>query len=143
MLGGVEDYIIKKLLEEYYSNDESKVPYVDYIGSVPTKINPTLAISYGIDVKSDKASKTYKFASSLPPADEWLETLVGPEDTRSLSFGEYCAKEWIRREPSQTSLSSLWSNTVQLGHLTIRRRAFFWSPQTDVQSRCCDSQRQR
>ena len=54
MLGGVEDYIIKKLLEEYYSNDESKDPYVDYIGSVPTKINPTLAISYGIDVKSDK-----------------------------------------------------------------------------------------
>ena len=81
MLGGVEDYIIKKLLEEYYSNDESKVPYVDYIGSVPAKINPTLAISYGIDVKSDKVNKTYKFASSLPPVDEWLETLVGPEIT--------------------------------------------------------------
>jgi len=24
---------------------------------------------------------TYKFASSLPPADEWLETFVGPEVT--------------------------------------------------------------
>jgi len=36
---------------------------------------------YGIDVKSDKANKMYKFASSLPPADEWFETLVEPEVT--------------------------------------------------------------
>ena len=81
MLAGVEDYIIKKLLEEYYSDDESKVPYVDNIGSVPAKINPTLAISYGINIKSDKANMTYKFALSLPPVDEWLETLVGPKVT--------------------------------------------------------------
>ena len=121
MLGGVEDYIIKKLLEEYYSNDESKVPYVDYIGSVPAKINPTLAISYGIDVKSDKASKTYKFASSLPPADEWLETLVGPEVTwlRALLRSENIVqKNAYIANPLKCLFSprALWSNTMQLAH---------------------------
>src|ERR1700733_5875658 len=40
MLGGVEDYIIKKPLEEYYSNDESKVPYIDYIWLCPHQDKP-------------------------------------------------------------------------------------------------------
>ena len=42
-------------------------------------INSTLASSYGISVTSDKISTTYKFGSSLPPVEEWLETLAGPE----------------------------------------------------------------
>jgi hypothetical protein len=79
MLGGVEDYIVKKLLEKYHGNNESKVPSIDYIASVPARINATLASLYGIDVESDKVSTTYKFGSSLPPAEEWLETLAGPQ----------------------------------------------------------------
>ena len=79
MLGGIEDYIVKKLLEKYYDNGESRVPYIDYIGSVPVTINSTLASSYGINATSDKISTTYKFGSSLPPVEEWLETLAGPE----------------------------------------------------------------
>ena len=79
MLGGVEDYIVKKLLEKYYGNDETKVPYLAYIGSVPVKINPALASSYSVHVKLDKASTTYKFRSFLPPVEEWLETLAGPQ----------------------------------------------------------------
>ena len=43
MLGGIQDYIVKKLLEKYYDNDESRVPYIDYIGAVPAAINSTLA----------------------------------------------------------------------------------------------------
>ena len=79
MLGGVEDYIVKKLLEKYYGNDESKVPYLDYIGSIPAKINATLASLYSISVKSDKISTVYKLGTSLPPVKEWLETLAGPQ----------------------------------------------------------------
>ena len=78
-LGGIEDYIVKTLLEKCYDNDESRVPYIDYIGSVPATINSTLASSYGINDTSDKISTTYKFGSSLPPVEEWLETLAGPE----------------------------------------------------------------
>ena len=70
MLGGIEDYIVKKLLEKYYDNDESRVPYINYIGSVPATINSTLASSYGINVTSDKIGTTYKFGSSLPPVEE-------------------------------------------------------------------------
>ena len=109
----VEDYIVKKLLEGYYNNDESKAPYTDYIGSVPDKINPTLAISYGFDIKLDQS------ASSLPPVDERLKTLVGPEVTftwlrlaSSFLFGEHCVKDWIHREASQMSLSLLQSNAA-------------------------------
>jgi fatty acid synthase subunit alpha len=69
-LGGIEDYIVKTLLEKCYDNDESRVPYIDYIGSVPATINSTLASSYGINDTSDKISTTYKFGSSLPPVEE-------------------------------------------------------------------------
>ena len=79
MLGGVEDYIIKKLLKKYYDNDKSRVPYINYIGSIPATINSTLTSSYGINVTSDKISTAYKFGSSLLPVEEWLETLAGPE----------------------------------------------------------------
>ena len=66
MLGGIDDYIVKKLLETYYGNNESKVPYLDYIGSVPAKINTTLASSYSIGIKSDKISTVYKLGASPP-----------------------------------------------------------------------------
>lgn len=79
MLGGIEQYIIKKLLETQYDGDESKVPTIDYIGAVPAKINASLTSSYGISVTSEKATTTYKFASTLPPIEEWLETLAGPQ----------------------------------------------------------------
>ena len=78
MLRGIEDYIVKKLLEKYYDNDESRVPYINYIGSVPATINSTLASSYGINITSNKISVMYKSGSSLLPV-EWLETLAGPE----------------------------------------------------------------
>ena len=67
MLGGIKDYIVKKLLEKYYDNEESRVPYIDYVGSVPATINSTLASSYGINVTSDKISATYKSGSRLSP----------------------------------------------------------------------------
>ena len=59
--------------------DESEVPCVGYIGSVPDRIIPSLASSYNIEVKSDKAGTPYKFGSSLPHVEEWLETLAGPQ----------------------------------------------------------------
>ena len=71
MLGGVDDYIVKKLLETYYGNDESKVPYLDYIGSVPAKINATLASSYSIGVKSDKITQ-----HGMRPISCWCHALI-------------------------------------------------------------------
>jgi enoyl reductase-like protein len=78
MLGGIEATLVKKLLDTYYGGDESKVPYIDYIGSSPAKINPALISTYGIQVTSVDHSVTYKLGSSLPPLEEWLETLAGP-----------------------------------------------------------------
>lgn len=103
MLGGVEDYVVKWLLEKYYDNDESKVPYIDYIGSVPAETNHTLTPLYGIDITSDKASTTYKFGSSLPPVEEWLETL---SLVASSPLGEHRTEEWVHLEPPKTVLLS-------------------------------------
>ncbi|KAF8312438.1 fatty acid synthase, partial [Clavulina sp. PMI_390] len=77
MLGGVEQYVIKKLLETQYGGDESKVPTIDYIGSTAAAVVPGLAASYGVDVSTSGNKTMYKFGSSLPPTEEWLETLVG------------------------------------------------------------------
>ncbi|KAF8314904.1 hypothetical protein DL93DRAFT_2166952, partial [Clavulina sp. PMI_390] len=77
MLGGVEQYVIKKLLETQYGGDESKVPTIDYIGSAPAAVVPGLAASYGVDVSTSGNKRMYKLGSSLPPTEEWLETLVG------------------------------------------------------------------
>lgn len=81
MLGGVEDALVKKLLDRYYGGDESKVPRIDYLGASPAKIVPNLASSYNIGATFAKDQTVYRLGSSLPPTEEWLETLVGPEVT--------------------------------------------------------------
>lgn len=78
MLGGTEAIIVKKLLDAYYGGDEDKVPLIDYIGSVRASINAKLASQYAVQVTEEATSTTYKFGKTLPPTDEWLETLVGP-----------------------------------------------------------------
>ena len=52
---------------------------INYIGSIPATINSTLASSYGVNITSDKISMMYKFDPSLPPVEEWFETLARPE----------------------------------------------------------------
>src|SRR6266705_5783207 len=68
MLGGVQDALIKKLLDRYYGGDESRIPTIDYIGASPA--NPTLADAYEIEVTSTKDAITYKIGSFVPPTEE-------------------------------------------------------------------------
>ncbi|KAF8299660.1 hypothetical protein DL93DRAFT_2102899 [Clavulina sp. PMI_390] len=77
MLRGVKQYVIKKLLETQYSGDESRVPTIDYTGSTAAAVVPGLAASYGAGVSTSGKKTMYKSGSSLPPTNEWPETLVG------------------------------------------------------------------
>ena len=81
MLGGVESALIEKLLDHYYDGDESKIPYIDYIGASPSKVDPSLVSTYGIDAKITKDKAVYKLGSALPPTEDWLETLSGASVT--------------------------------------------------------------
>ncbi|KAF8295330.1 hypothetical protein DL93DRAFT_2103254 [Clavulina sp. PMI_390] len=63
MLGGVVQCAIKKLPETQQGGDSASV--LD------------LAISYAIDVSTSGNKTVYKIGSSLPPTEEWLETLAG------------------------------------------------------------------
>jgi len=113
MLGGIEDYIVEKLLEKYYGGDESRVPYIDYIGSVPAMIDSKLMSSYGINVTSDKTT-IYKFGSSLPPVEEWLETLAGSEVhwLRALLRSDIVQKSGYISNPIKRLFSPHASQTV-------------------------------
>jgi fatty acid synthase subunit alpha, fungi type/fatty acid synthase subunit beta, fungi type len=77
MLGGVESALIKKLLDRYYGGDEANVPYIDYIGASPSKVDTRLASTYGIDVTATDDNVVYTLGSTLPPTEDWLETLAG------------------------------------------------------------------
>ena len=86
MLGGVEDALIEKLLDRYYDGDESEVPVIDYIGASPAKIDPNVVKIYDIKVTTVQDVITYKIGSSVPPTEEWLETLAGSQVTWLRAF---------------------------------------------------------
>ena len=86
MLGGIEDALVKKLLDRYYDGDENKVPVIDYIGASPVKINPNVAKIYGVEITTREDTVTYRIGSSVPPTEEWLETLAGSQVTWLRAF---------------------------------------------------------
>ena len=79
LLGGIEDQLVKKLLERHYNGDASKVPEVDYIGAQPSTPQNDVLESHGVISTVEQDKQIYQLSKSLPPAESWLETLAGRE----------------------------------------------------------------
>lgn len=80
-IGQILDHIheghISKLLKENYSNDESKIPIVEYFGAPATKID---SVS-GVEIINSNNKITYKIKNDIPNKDQWLKLLAGDELT--------------------------------------------------------------
>ncbi|CAH7674047.1 hypothetical protein BY996DRAFT_7786525 [Phakopsora pachyrhizi] len=85
ILGNIESGLIKRLLDEVYGGDESKVPYVDYLMPIEgrksvldKKMLGEAKIRYNIKDDSTPGRKlhTYDIDGVLPHAGSWLETLA-------------------------------------------------------------------
>ncbi|EPQ27448.1 uncharacterized protein PFL1_04986 [Pseudozyma flocculosa PF-1] len=83
MLGEIERSLVAKLLERYYDNDESKVPYADYVSSdVPAVDQDAVVAKHGLAVDVQTAAngdvvRTFKVGVEVPEATAWLELLAG------------------------------------------------------------------
>ncbi len=77
MLGEIERELVARVLARYYDNDESKVPYADYVSSDPLAIEEAeFAARSGVDISVADNVKTFKVGSSVPDTKEWLEILA-------------------------------------------------------------------
>ncbi|UZJ56206.1 hypothetical protein CBS101457_005526 [Exobasidium rhododendri] len=84
ILGGVEKGLIKRLLERYYDNDESKVPTLEYLSKAAPHINvDALLAEHSITATSTQGGgvRSFQVGSSVPRASDWLEVLAGPKPT--------------------------------------------------------------
>lgn len=74
MLGNVEDFLVQKLLNRYYDDQESNVPTVDYIGAQPATSVPLLP---GVQTSSSDSTRTYAIGKVVPKTSAWLEAIAG------------------------------------------------------------------
>lgn len=82
ILDGIHEGHIAKLLEEQYSNDESKVPVVEYFGSQPSNVESV----QGVEIVNSSDKITFKIKSIIPDKDEWLKLLAGNKLTWLQAF---------------------------------------------------------
>ncbi|WVQ81978.1 hypothetical protein IAT38_004105 [Cryptococcus sp. DSM 104549] len=73
MLGNIEGLLAKKILEQFYGGDESKVPRIDYIGAKPGQPKEGL-----VSESVSGTTRTLKVGKSVPAIDDWLEVVAGP-----------------------------------------------------------------
>ncbi|ODO06611.1 hypothetical protein I350_03968 [Cryptococcus amylolentus CBS 6273] len=73
LLGNIEDLLAKKILNEYYGGDESKIPAIDYIGAKPG--NPKTGL-FAETVSGNV--RTFKIGKAVPSVDDFLEVIAGP-----------------------------------------------------------------
>lgn len=84
ILGGIESGLIKRLVQDVYGGDESKIPMADYLGSEPQSglVPETLEglkIKYESQTQTDQVVHTYDIDGVLPPPGPWLKTIAnGP-----------------------------------------------------------------
>ena len=89
MFGGIKSSLIKKVLKDFYNNDESQIPTVEYLGQTPkphaVMNEDQLKSSYNIkhstraNESDDSTTHIYEIDGILPPTKEWLEHLSGPK----------------------------------------------------------------
>lgn len=76
LLGGINDALVKRLLEHRYGGDVNAVPTIDYLSREPANIPNNLP---GVNVSRANGSVAYEFGKTLPDTAAWLETLGGNE----------------------------------------------------------------
>lgn len=76
LLGGINDALVKRLLEHRYGGDVNAIPTIDYLSKEPTNIPNNLP---GVNVSRANGSVVYEFGKTLPDTAAWLETLGGNE----------------------------------------------------------------
>ncbi|ORY50686.1 fatty acid synthase [Leucosporidium creatinivorum] len=85
MLGGIESSLADKLLKEFYNNDASTIPTIDYLAPAPKVIDTPafLAehhIAHAVEPLAEGGEKhVYTINGVLPPTGEWLDALAGPK----------------------------------------------------------------
>lgn len=85
MLGNIETALIKRVLDEYYAGDESKIPTVDYLAPEPAPVDTEAIlaenhISHNVEELADGGKKyVYSINGVLPPTGDWLAALAGPK----------------------------------------------------------------
>lgn len=87
LLGGIESSLAKKVLAEFYNNDESTIPTIAYLAPQPTTpLDPTPFlvenhIAHSVEPLENGAGEKhiYTINGVLPPTGEWLDTLAGPK----------------------------------------------------------------
>jgi fatty acid synthase subunit alpha, fungi type/fatty acid synthase subunit beta, fungi type len=65
------------VVAKYYDGDETKIPSVEFIGGLPSRI-PTEVCLPGVEVTMHESLTTYKMHSPVPDPHQWLEKLAGP-----------------------------------------------------------------
>ena len=75
MLGNIEKNLIEKITERFYHGDASKIPVIDYIGSIGTPISSIP----GVGLTEDGHHKTYTVGTTVPATADWLSLLAGGE----------------------------------------------------------------
>ncbi|KAG8905251.1 3-oxoacyl-[acyl-carrier-protein] synthase [Tulasnella sp. 403] len=78
LLGNIQSDLTKRILERYYSGDESTIPTIDYIGAPPAHVPASLS---GVKITTTDETTTFLVGTSLPSIDDWLNVLAGPELT--------------------------------------------------------------
>ena len=83
MLGNIETSLAKKILDEFYGGDESRIPTIDYLAPEPRTADPALLarnhISHSVEPTSEGEKHVYYINGVLPPTGDWLDTLAGPK----------------------------------------------------------------
>nr|ODN98836.1 hypothetical protein L204_02800 [Cryptococcus depauperatus CBS 7855] len=75
MLDNIESLLVRKVLKEFYDDDESKVPKIDYVGAKPGRATTLI----GVQVALSEDTRVLKIGKNVPALEEWLETVAGPE----------------------------------------------------------------
>jgi len=78
LLGNINSYLIQKLLEQFYTGDESRIPTVEYLSQKPVAPSSVVFPS-GIQREVVDDEVTYRLGKDIPDASLWLETLAGLE----------------------------------------------------------------
>ncbi|BGP17655.1 hypothetical protein JCM10213_004639 [Rhodosporidiobolus nylandii] len=85
MLGGIQSSLIKKVLDDYYGGDESKIPTIDYLAPEPVPVDVEAltaanSISHSVEPLENGGEKhVYAINGVLPPTGDWLDALAGPK----------------------------------------------------------------
>jgi fatty acid synthase subunit alpha len=118
LLGNINAYLIRQLLERFYAGDESRIPTVDYLCPKPLTTAPD-GSSLGVQREVVESEITYTVGKKLPDAPSWLEELAGSEPSwlRALltstivvqgkSYVDNPIRRLLRPRPSQKVVVSL------------------------------------